>query len=422
MNFAHLHQWFAIGAALCVIISANPASTQPDSSPASTPDAETGDSSESSRADTGTHTDESSTSNRAQLIARAKRQDWDPDQLFSHLGLDESTGCLDYSDPQTLQKRHDRWLNAIELLHRIDSDALYTWLLGREQPPHTVRAESNRHLRCMFRGLVAAIGSDYDVRLFRDITEEFDGQFDDIEQLAAAIDADSDWLTRVYRNTVRSVFRNFRLQANTWHRKYVFTGRAFNRISEEAAETCALPHRGLWRPDHPDHDQCWHEQLSPEQRERQILQATAGPGISRHHWGTDVDILSVNPASYRPGGPLYGDWRWLRDHAIHYGFFQPYQSVDFDGHAHIRERWHWSYYPIAQALWEFVRRHPERVESRLHHHWERLEQDQWASHSEEPFFDHLRAHWGDYFFYIHVPTIEDGADVDGQQLASPPED
>jgi len=87
-----------------------------------------------------------------------------------------------------------------------------------------------------------------------------------------------------------------------------------------------------------------------------ILQWSALPGASRHHWGTDMDVIDaaalapgmtarLEPAEYAPGavfGPLD---RWLEEHAGRFGFYRPY-TTDRGG---VRpEPWHLSYAPIAQ--------------------------------------------------------------------------
>lgn len=87
-----------------------------------------------------------------------------------------------------------------------------------------------------------------------------------------------------------------------------------------------------------------------------ILQWSALPGASRHHWGTDLDVIDaaalppgsaarLQPEEYAPGaifGPLD---RWLDEHAAEFGFYRPY-TTDRGG---VRpEPWHISYAPLAQ--------------------------------------------------------------------------
>jgi len=86
-----------------------------------------------------------------------------------------------------------------------------------------------------------------------------------------------------------------------------------------------------------------------------ILWWSALPGASRHHWGTDFDVmdasalppgykLQVVPAEYRPGGPFERLTAWLDDHMHAFGFFRPY-TTDRGGVA--PEPWHLSYAPVA---------------------------------------------------------------------------
>jgi LAS superfamily LD-carboxypeptidase LdcB len=86
-----------------------------------------------------------------------------------------------------------------------------------------------------------------------------------------------------------------------------------------------------------------------------ILWWSALPGASRHHWGTDFDVmdaaampagyrLQVIPAEYAPGGPFGRLTTWLDAHMHEYGFFRPY-STDRGGVQ--PEPWHLSYAPLA---------------------------------------------------------------------------
>ncbi len=96
--------------------------------------------------------------------------------------------------------------------------------------------------------------------------------------------------------------------------------------------------------------------LSPGERIDAILLWSALPGASRHHWGTDVDLIDrrATPQGYRPqltpeefsaGGPYAALAEWLDAHAARFGFFRPYQGV-LSG---VRpEPWHFSFAPIAE--------------------------------------------------------------------------
>jgi len=80
-----------------------------------------------------------------------------------------------------------------------------------------------------------------------------------------------------------------------------------------------------------------------------ILQYTSMPGTSRHHWGSDIDIYSVEPEffDYKEGSDIYN---WLKMNASKYGFFQPYTPYNDKRKKGIREeKWHWSYKPISEV-------------------------------------------------------------------------
>jgi len=95
--------------------------------------------------------------------------------------------------------------------------------------------------------------------------------------------------------------------------------------------------------------------MSPAERVAAILWWSALPGASRHHWGTDVDVMDlaalppgyriqVVPAEYAAGGPFAKLTTWLDAHMHAYGFFRPY---DTDRGSVSPEPWHLSYAPVA---------------------------------------------------------------------------
>jgi LAS superfamily LD-carboxypeptidase LdcB len=97
-------------------------------------------------------------------------------------------------------------------------------------------------------------------------------------------------------------------------------------------------------------------ELAPAQRIDAILLWSALPGASRHHWGTDVDLVDrdATPPGYQvrltreefaPGGPYAALAQWLENHAARYGFFRPYRGVLSGVQP---EPWHFSFAPIAE--------------------------------------------------------------------------
>lgn len=105
--------------------------------------------------------------------------------------------------------------------------------------------------------------------------------------------------------------------------------------------------------------------LSPAERVSAILRWSALPGASRHHWGTDVDLIDANAVApghrvaleieeYLPGGPFGPLAGWLELHAARFGFFRPFRGLRSGVQA---EPWHFSFAPVAEAARRAL--HPE---------------------------------------------------------------
>jgi D-alanyl-D-alanine carboxypeptidase len=88
----------------------------------------------------------------------------------------------------------------------------------------------------------------------------------------------------------------------------------------------------------------------PAARAKKILEFSSMPGTSRHHWGTDFDLNSLENSYFtnnRDGRRIYD---WLVNHAANYGFCQVYTSKKGEGArptGYEEEKWHWSYRPVA---------------------------------------------------------------------------
>ncbi|GAA5524748.1 hypothetical protein Maes01_01307 [Microbulbifer aestuariivivens] len=101
--------------------------------------------------------------------------------------------------------------------------------------------------------------------------------------------------------------------------------------------------------------------LTPPQLVFAILRWSALPGASRHHWGTDFDVVDaaampdnyqvqLTPQEVCQGGIFSAFHEWLDQRiaaAESYGLFRPY-AEDRGGIA--PERWHLSYAPAAREL------------------------------------------------------------------------
>lgn len=88
----------------------------------------------------------------------------------------------------------------------------------------------------------------------------------------------------------------------------------------------------------------------PVERARAILRYSSMPGTSRHHWGTDIDLNSLDNV-YFASGEGEKVYRWLTEHAYDFGFAQPYTAYS-DGRTcgYQEEKWHWSYLPLSVLM------------------------------------------------------------------------
>ncbi len=90
----------------------------------------------------------------------------------------------------------------------------------------------------------------------------------------------------------------------------------------------------------------------PKERARLILLYSSMPGTSRHHWGTDMDLNSLENNFFESGDGLK-IYQWLVAHAAEYGFCQPYTSkADAKRTGYEEEKWHWSYLPLSGKFLE----------------------------------------------------------------------
>jgi LAS superfamily LD-carboxypeptidase LdcB len=97
------------------------------------------------------------------------------------------------------------------------------------------------------------------------------------------------------------------------------------------------------------------ERLAAAERVRALLTWSALPGASRHHWGTDVDVIDraaladgqrfeLSPSEYAADGPFARLGEWLDANCERFGFYRPY---DVDRGGVQPEPWHLSYAPLA---------------------------------------------------------------------------
>ena len=95
---------------------------------------------------------------------------------------------------------------------------------------------------------------------------------------------------------------------------------------------------------------------------QEIITYSTLPGTSRHHWGTDIDIIdNANPQSgdvllvekFYGDGPSSALRTWMNRNAADYGFLEVYTDhPNRKGFAH--EPWHYTYHSLSKAYLEVL--------------------------------------------------------------------
>ncbi len=329
------------------------------------------------------------------------------DQTLREFGLHAPNSCLDLSEPQQLAARKKQWASALEVLNHTHHDELIGWIIGKSRPPKAAIREAELQKDCLLTALVTDVPrSTHKLRIVLDFGYSFGGEITGPRQLHAIFTQTPTRRREILNKIMLSSYRNANSQSQIWTRKYSFEGRSFNAISGEAGERCGLESSQTWKPDFHHHKNCWHHSLSSEEREREILQASSAPGISRHHWATDFDLFSLNTKNFIENGPHHGDYLWMQQKALNFGYFQPYQGIASRAgeSGYMEERWHWSYLPISQALYDYVKQHDQQIEAALFAQWDEFETRSNRGRREPiSFFPFVRANWRAYMFHVDTP-------------------
>lgn len=88
---------------------------------------------------------------------------------------------------------------------------------------------------------------------------------------------------------------------------------------------------------------------------KSILKFSSMPMTSRHHWGTDIDINSLENTYFESGKGLK-EYEWLSKNANKFGFCQVYTSKESGRTGYEMEKWHWSYMPISETYLNFYKK------------------------------------------------------------------
>jgi len=106
------------------------------------------------------------------------------------------------------------------------------------------------------------------------------------------------------------------------------------------------------------------EGMEPLQAIDEIIKYSPIPGTSRHHWGTDADLIDGSKRAegdvlvaekFGPGGPFEDFKTWMDDHSEEYGFFLVYTDTP-KRRGFKYEPWHYSYAPLSIPMLSAFRR------------------------------------------------------------------
>ncbi len=156
---------------------------------------------------------------------------------------------------------------------------------------------------------------------------------------------------------ITSSFRSYESQLNIWNAKARGEKKLFDSYGVELD----------------------YHSLNEEQLIETILRWSAIPGASRHHWGTDLDIVDkatwpsgyhveLTPQEFEKDGPFYKFRKWFDEIEDSSSFFRPY-SDDLGGVA--PEMWHLSHRNISREYYRsftlnvFIKHLEDKVEDIL---------------------------------------------------------
>ncbi|NER12434.1 D-alanyl-D-alanine carboxypeptidase family protein [Leptobacterium flavescens] len=100
------------------------------------------------------------------------------------------------------------------------------------------------------------------------------------------------------------------------------------------------------------------EGLSPVKSIEKIIEYSTIPGTSRHHWGTDMDIIDARgkhegdvliPDKFHGNGPFCKFKEWMDKHSESFGFYLVYTD-NGNRKGFKYEPWHYSYKPLSGPM------------------------------------------------------------------------
>ncbi|WP_298760833.1 M15 family metallopeptidase [uncultured Psychroserpens sp.] len=104
--------------------------------------------------------------------------------------------------------------------------------------------------------------------------------------------------------------------------------------------------------------------LSPTENIKKIIEYSTIPGTSRHHWGTDLDLIDsnvkqprrvLNPNHFEGDGVFSKFKNWMDKHANDFGFYLVYTDKK-ERQGFKYEPWHYSYKPLSKPYLDAYRK------------------------------------------------------------------
>ncbi|SMC32320.1 M15 family metallopeptidase [Cellulophaga tyrosinoxydans] len=105
------------------------------------------------------------------------------------------------------------------------------------------------------------------------------------------------------------------------------------------------------------------EGMAPIDAINKIIEYSTIPGTSRHHWGTDIDVIDgyrkvdgdvLVPSKYGEGQPFADFKKWMDENSQKFGFYLVYTDTP-KRRGFKYEPWHYSYAPLSIPMLETYR-------------------------------------------------------------------
>ncbi|SDB53797.1 D-alanyl-D-alanine carboxypeptidase [Flavobacteriaceae bacterium MAR_2010_188] len=103
--------------------------------------------------------------------------------------------------------------------------------------------------------------------------------------------------------------------------------------------------------------------LLPMDAIHKIVEYSTMPGTSRHHWGTDIDLIDgavnqpknvLSPQHFKNNGPFVKFKQWMENNSERFGFYLVYTNLE-SRKGFKYEPWHYSYKPLSDSYLKHYR-------------------------------------------------------------------